>query len=329
MSSKREVWVDYVKVFACILVVLGHFFQSMVKANILPENGLYAWFNTTIYYFHVPLFFICSGYLYQKYSIVDGLSSWKQNTIKKAVVLGIPYFAFSLATWLLKTVFSGSVNNEMGGLLDTLFIHPTAPYWYLYVLFFIFVLIPTVRGEKGVYALLVIALGIRCIKAIWGGAPVYQIYLVSKISENLIWFVLGILIAVIGREKLKRPASGAALGLLFIGLSVLLYKSENGWIPFGLGLLACIAVLMITIGIKEVKVLDIAAIYTMPIFLMHTLFAAPLRTVLMKIGMSNAVVHAVAGILISFIGPVVAMKILQLIKLDWLVYPGRLLKKRK
>ena len=160
MSSKREVWVDYVKVFACILVVLGHFFQSMVKANILPENGLYAWFNTTIYYFHVPLFFICSGYLYQKYSIVDGLSSWKQNTIKKAVVLGIPYFAFSLATWLLKTVFSGSVNNEMGGLLDTLFIHPTAPYWYLYVLFFIFVLIPTVRGEKGVYALLVIALGI-------------------------------------------------------------------------------------------------------------------------------------------------------------------------
>jgi fucose 4-O-acetylase-like acetyltransferase len=169
MSSKREVWVDYVKVFACILVVLGHFFQSMVKANILPENGLYAWFNTTIYYFHVPLFFICSGYLYQKYSIVDGLSSWKQNTIKKAVVLGIPYFAFSLATWLLKTVFSGSVNNEMGGLLDTLFIHPTAPYWYLYVLFFIFVLIPTVRGEKGVYALLVIALGIRCIKAIWGG----------------------------------------------------------------------------------------------------------------------------------------------------------------
>ena len=41
MSSKREVWVDYVKVFACVLVVLGHFFQSMVKANILPENDIY------------------------------------------------------------------------------------------------------------------------------------------------------------------------------------------------------------------------------------------------------------------------------------------------
>ena len=30
----------------------------MTKANILPESDLYKWFNTTIYYFHVPLFFI-------------------------------------------------------------------------------------------------------------------------------------------------------------------------------------------------------------------------------------------------------------------------------
>ena len=66
----REKWVDDVKVIACILVVLGHFFQSMVKASIMPENDLYKWFNITIYYFHVPLFFICSGYLYQKYSKV-------------------------------------------------------------------------------------------------------------------------------------------------------------------------------------------------------------------------------------------------------------------
>lgn len=39
--TTREKWVDDVKVIACILVVLGHFFQSMIKANILPENDLY------------------------------------------------------------------------------------------------------------------------------------------------------------------------------------------------------------------------------------------------------------------------------------------------
>ena len=39
----REKWVDDVKVIACILVVLGHFFQSMTKANILPEGNMWVY----------------------------------------------------------------------------------------------------------------------------------------------------------------------------------------------------------------------------------------------------------------------------------------------
>jgi hypothetical protein len=38
-QAKREIWVDNVKVIACILVVLGHFFQSMTKALILPDTN--------------------------------------------------------------------------------------------------------------------------------------------------------------------------------------------------------------------------------------------------------------------------------------------------
>lgn len=144
----REKWVDDVKVIACILVVLGHFFQSMVKASIMPENDLYKWFNITIYYFHVPLFFICSGYLYQKYSKVNDFTSWKKNVAKKALALGVPYVTFTTATWILKKVFSGSVNDQIGGLGDTLLLHPTAPYWYLYALFFIFLVTPTFSTVK-------------------------------------------------------------------------------------------------------------------------------------------------------------------------------------
>lgn len=44
MEKNREVWVDDVKVIACVLVVLGHFFQSMTKAKIyqlmIYINGL-------------------------------------------------------------------------------------------------------------------------------------------------------------------------------------------------------------------------------------------------------------------------------------------------
>ena len=132
-ARTREKWVDDVKVIACILVVLGHFFQSMTKSNILPENGLYQWFNTTIYYFHVPLFFICSGYLYQK------------------------------------KVFSSSVNDQIGDLGDTLFLHPTAPYWYLYALFFIFLVTPTFSDVKAAAVGLIVALAAKVLILTGGG----------------------------------------------------------------------------------------------------------------------------------------------------------------
>lgn len=168
-NHKRGLWVDNVKVIACILVVLGHFFQSMTKASILPANNLYLWFNQTIYYFHVPLFFICSGYLYQRYSRVEDVHSWGRNVMKKALALGVPYFTFSFATWLLKTVFSNSTNDEIGGLFDTLFLHPTSPYWYLYALFFIFLITPTFRNKAMAGVVLAIAIVLKALGIIWGG----------------------------------------------------------------------------------------------------------------------------------------------------------------
>ena len=157
-ARTREKWIDDVKVIACILVVLGHFFQSMTKANILPASDLYKWFNTTIYYFHVPLFFICSGYLYQKYSKVNSAGSWCKNVAKKALALGVPYATFTTATWVLKKIFSSSVNDQIGGLGDTLLLHPTAPYWYLYALFFIFLVTPTFSSVKAAAVGLIVAL---------------------------------------------------------------------------------------------------------------------------------------------------------------------------
>ena len=171
----RKKWVDDVKVIACILVVLGHFFQSMTKANILPENDLYKWFNMTIYYFHVPLFFICSGYLYQKYSKVNDFTSWKKNVAKKALALGVPYVTFSTATWVLKTVFSDSVNKQADSLLETLVLNPSAPYWYLYALFFIFLITPTFTSLKVTVAGLLVATAAKGL-ILMGGVQEYMLY---------------------------------------------------------------------------------------------------------------------------------------------------------
>lgn len=84
---------------------------------------------------------------------------------------------------------------------------------------------------------------------------------------------------------------------------------------------------MMVYGCKEVTCLNWFAKYTMPVFLMHTMFAAPCRVLLMKLGITNAAVHIGIGIAVSFIGPIAAMTILERIKFDFLIYPGKLMKK--
>lgn len=324
----REKWVDDVKVIACILVVLGHFFQSMTKANILPENDLYGWFNTTIYYFHVPLFFICSGYLYQKYSKVNSVGSWYRNVAKKALALGVPYVTFTTATWVLKKVFSSSVNDQIGGLSDTLFLHPTAPYWYLYALFFIFLVTPTFSSVKVATVGIIVALAAKVMILTGMG---YSVYAVSTVLSNEIWFVLGMSICAFNVQLKDRKVQGTICGLLFIILSNLVYTAEIGSaaISFAMGLLACAAVIMMVAGFEEKfgRGMKLLAKYTMPIFLMHTLFAAPLRSVLMKVGIENAVIHVVLGLGISFSGPIMAAWIMKKTKwLEFFLYPNKIIK---
>ena len=88
--------------------------------------------------------------------------------------------------------------------------------------------------------------------------------------------------------------------------------------------------LLVGRGFKEKrfrKVMDFLAKYTMPIFLMHTLFAAPMRTVLLKTGIENAVIHVVLGLGISFIGPIIAAWIMKKTKwLEFFLYPNRVCK---
>ena len=97
------------------------------------------------------------------------MGSWCKNVAKKALALGIPYATFTTATWVLKKLFSGSINDQIGGLSDTLLLHPTAPYWYLYALFFIFLVTPTFSSVKAATGGLIIAVVARIVISQGGG----------------------------------------------------------------------------------------------------------------------------------------------------------------
>lgn len=319
MRQLRDNWIDHIKVFACILVATGHFFQSMCSSAILEAGALYEWFNRTIYYFHVPLFFICSGYVYQKYSQVRSFMAWKHHVLKKLLTLGIPYFVFSLITWGMKKIFSGEVNAEVHSLGYDLFVHPLSPYWYLFAIFFIFLITGTFADRKACAIGLVAAAILRIL------SKVVDCYAVQIVLDNLIWFVLGMAACVcdfpVVAAKLKWWAWIAA------GVFLLLSLTQWSDISFLMGLLACGTVMVMSVRMDGKP--SALAEYTMPVFLMHTIFAAGIRTVLLELGITAPAVHVILGMATSIGGPIVAAEVMKKLKLDILYQPGKYIKLKK
>lgn len=176
--------------------------------------------------------------------------------------------------------------------------------------------------------LIAFAIVLKAIALLTGGVGIYAI---STVMVNEIWFVIGMCLTDIDMDKMNNRFVGMLLGIIFIVLSVVAYKQNitNGLVTFILGLLACVSVLWIMISCRRYnnRFMDYVAKYTMPIFLMHTLFAAPVRIVLMKMGLTNSIIQIVIGLAISFIGPICTAIVLEKTKyLEFVIYPNKVIK---
>lgn len=208
-------WVDNTKLLACALVVLGHFAQSMVRAGILPDTVAYTLCNSALYTFHVPLFFICSAYLYRRFTVLRTCRDYARHVGKKALALGVPYFTFAGANYALKLLFPAGVN---------------------------------MAEERG---------------------PV---------------------------------ACGAVLSAMQL------------WHP----------------GEKLRRALNLCSRDTFPIYLLHTICAAPVRSLLLHFGVQNPVVHIALGLAASFLLPMAAGRIAARVPVfNFFLYPTRYILKKQ
>lgn len=98
----------------------------------------------------------------------------------------------------------------------------------------------------------------------------YSVYVVSAVLSNEIWFVLGMSICAFNVQLKGSKVQGTIFGLLFIILSIVVYtaKISGSVISFAMGLLACVAVILMAAGGEGRlgKGVDFLAKYTMPIF---------------------------------------------------------------
>lgn len=162
-----------------------------------------------------------------------------------------------------------------------------------------------------------------------------SIYAISITLANEVWFVIGMCLCVVDVQRFFNMKKCCYLGIVamivFMIGSVVNRQGVRGILSFVLGLIACVAVVFL-FGYfckGDARRVWPVAKYTMPIFLMHTIFAAALRSILLKIGITNAMIHVTLGLTISFLGPIITAKVMHCFKwMEFFVYPIKLVEVR-
>lgn len=145
--NQRIKWIDYLKGFLILTVMFGH---TLVPSKILKPY---------VYSFHMPLFFILSGYTMsiEKYS-------FKEFIIKKFKTLILPGFIFMIPITLCETYFLHlrTINSEaiFKGTLLQIRGNDVTIAWFLIILFvseiLLYIIINGIRNEKFTLVLITI-----------------------------------------------------------------------------------------------------------------------------------------------------------------------------
>ncbi len=299
IERTRISWLDSSKGFAILLVVLGHIADGYLRAELFPENAYeFEVLHNLIYSFHMPLFFILSGYIfYRAYcsEIEKQLLHFKRQLFNIVWV----YVGFSILQWIFKMFFSSNVNMAYT-VKDLLLlpIKPMAPYWYLYIMLFFYMICYLVckKEIKSIYVWCVaVAMNLtaQCVK--WD-----VIFPMEQLLYFFVFFYLGVQISRGGlQKKMLLPFATAAL----LAIAYIIYAGVNleDEKLFGFGALeismTCILMFMNAPILSKSRLLNLCGRYSLEIYVMHCFITAANRSILWKFGLT----HVVANVLVNFV----------------------------
>ena len=327
---------DLLKGYACFLVVFGHVIMGIRNAGINIPGGVGIWLEQFIWTFHVKIFMFVSGYVYH----ITG--EWKSKGTRsrfighKLMNLGIPYVLFSIVYILINSCISST--NANFSALDILSIwnKPVAQYWFLYSLLLLFIIWTGLSKWLKNYQITIL-MGVLALII-----NVTKITLYDGILEMLSCVLsFGIGTCMTQRtmdwvyEKAKTPYGFFAVITHIALTSIYLAVGVKTFIlTQAIAVLGIIASIVLIVNIKSIKhvekLLLLITKYSFAIYLLHTIFTAAVRIVLLKIGMDMYWVQVLFGCAVGFAGPVCVVIVCENFGIyDYLFVPAKVLTKRK
>ena len=285
IEKKFIQWVLIAKGVGIILVVIGHF---------SPESSPAYWnvVNKMIYTFHMPLFFILSGYLFH-----SGRYSYPELLKAKTRRLLLPFVTIAGTFLLIKLTAAQVVTLEYPVSLSSiqaLLTNPVRSYmpllWFIHALYLIFVIYPLARLIMSDEIMILVLLAFNTVSG-------SHIWVFGSVLAYMPFFLFGIVL----REKrgfsrliMKKgwlPLL-APLGLFFLMYRFFLPACESTGFEYLVRILLGITGSILVINFSralslhtadKTGVLGTLGYYSMSIYLFHTLFESTVRIGFAKI----------------------------------------------
>lgn len=322
---ERNLLVDRLKGYACFLVLFGHVIMGIRVAGInIPE--FFGGMEKFIWSFHIALFLFLSGVVYK----VTG--EWKSKKTKlnfilhKLYNLGVPYVTFSVIYVLINS-FVGETNTDFA-LLDILYIWktPIAQYWFLYALFFLFCIWTLLSGILKNWQITLITLLIGYTAPLLGvSLGCFEVVFYSALAFGIGTFINFKKLTLIPLwSKYLIISLHLAVGILLI----IINKIEVPLVKEIMMLFGIYASILFVYIIQKInfiaRFLDFVNKYSFQIYLLHTIFTAGIRIILLRLTISQWWIHVIAGTLCGLIFSVLAAVIAKKIKfLNFFFFPAK------
>ncbi len=305
MSVARSLWVDYAKGIGIILVVYGHVARGVFFAGLNFDRGVFESVDSVIYSFHMPLFFFLSGlFLLASMAKRDSISLLRG----KVDTILYPYVVWSLLQAIVQVVLSHYTNEhtEMSNVFSFAWL-PTAQFWFLYVLFFVFALALVVyRWSDYVWCAYIF---IGSVFLYFFGGQLQGGYLIGMLSHCFVYFAFGVLASFLFHKFDGVTTTGWLILIftLFI-VSQWLFHVEMS-LRFGISvragmlLLGLIGISFVVFLSKWLMQFDLRWLAylgrnSMTIYLVHILAGSGCRIILQKaLGINDVGIHLLVGTL--------------------------------
>jgi len=297
-SELRHVdWINRARGIAMVLVVVGHAIRGLQSNAGVDVGAAQAGLDDAIYLFHMPLFFMLSGLIFSGVKPGWSATDFIKNRATALVWPIIPWTYIYIGSRVLGGGGANKPTDWSDLILFTL--PPFEIFWFLWALFLIQLIAAPLRG-LGPIVLLRAGVGALFITKI---VPSSCAALFVPALFSLLPFMIGVAL------RDARPRASIAISVAALAVFALLqtlHAADIASSRLEATVLSSMTALSASVAIATMpmsahwpgdRILRLIGRNTMAIYLTHVIFAAMMRTALLKFGVEDQWFHLALGTL--------------------------------